>query len=166
MRETLVNRCTPPRGGEDTTKDVTLEELKAMTARLPDMPVARNEPPLIMTREKLLAARWLQTIESSDTPRLSATKAALGKSVLAEHDRKRVWMMGCAGRGREINRAFHDRSTRADFMSYDDASACAQKHDIKSRKDYHSRYKQINADLPPGHKQLPFNPDKFYKDQG
>ena len=42
MRETLVNRCTPPRGGEDTTKDVTLEELKAMTARLPDLDRSSN----------------------------------------------------------------------------------------------------------------------------
>ena len=51
-------------------------------------------------------------------------------------------------------------------MAYDDASACAQKHDIQNMKDYHSRYKQINADLPPDHKQLPFNPDGVYKGQG
>ena len=54
----------------------------------------------------------------------------------------------------------------ADFMTYDDASACAQKHDIKGVEDYRSRYKQINADLPPDHKQLPSNPARDYKDQG
>ena len=52
------------------------------------------------------------------------------------------------------------------IMTYDDAAACAQKHDIKGGEDYLRRYKQINAQLPPGHKQLPCDPDRDYKGQG